>query len=63
MYKNTIKRLLKKLEEDESESIDFEHPMFIDLIEIDPDYMSIVDIALKNNMFVFIVETGMLLYI
>ena len=62
MYKNTIKRLLKKLEEDESESIDFEHPMFIDLIEIESDYMSIVDIALKNNMFVFIVETGMLLY-
>ena len=63
MYKNTIKRLLKKLEEDESESIDFEHPMFIDLIEIESDYMSIVDIALKNNMFVFIVETGMLFYI
>ena len=62
MYKNTIKRLLKKLEEDESESIDFEHPMFIDLIEIESDYMSIVDIALKNNMFVFIVETGMLFY-
>ena len=60
IYKNTIRRFTRKLEDDESETIDGSHGVFIDLIDIDPAFQLPVDIALKNNIFVFIVDTGML---
>ena len=52
--------MTRKLEDDESETIDGLQGVFIDLIDFDPAFQLPVDIALKNNIFVFIVDTGML---
>ena len=50
----SVRRLAKKLEESE---ISGYRGLFIDLIDIEEKYEFLVDIALRNKMFVFIVET------
>lgn len=50
----TVKRLLKKI--DEADISGF-HGVFIDLIDIDERIEFSVDIALRNKMFVFVVDT------